>query len=212
MEYQIKRRSVGGLEVAYDEWVVSLVGDSGKELARVGSFIHEACARGLRDQLQEAFEKGYHVGRSESTDERMRRACLYANATEDPKALAQLREEEERQARQEALDARVDPLRKHLQEMELGNMDGEKSWEALMSGAHRALDGLERAGMAFLADQFTPEPDAEYIYDKELSNDCIDIYFQMSTGRYIGTLVGDDPHTDKHIDIDAAARAKKGDA
>lgn len=102
MKYEVKHRTVGGLETSYDEWVVSLVGDSGKELTRVGSFMHKTCAEGLAAQLQEAFDNGYCYGRGESTDERMRAAVLHANATEDPLALEALRRHVEAEQAREA--------------------------------------------------------------------------------------------------------------
>lgn len=94
------------------------------------------------------YSDGYSKGRNENTEERIRRANLYQNATEDPEALELLKKEEffkrgkehaarfdriqaKHQEDLEDLDTKMDPLREQLSKMVLGDMDGERSWEAL---------------------------------------------------------------------------------
>ena len=82
--YEINCRTVGGLETCYNEWVVSFQDETGRVVERVASFMHEACAAGLRDQLQRAYEHGWHTGRSAKTRAELVASLAYANASETP--------------------------------------------------------------------------------------------------------------------------------
>jgi len=77
IKYITRSRNVGGLEINYTEYQVLLVDDaqfsmssSGeKVIEMVGTFTHERCAEGLRDQLNDALQHGLNYSRNEEWGE-----------------------------------------------------------------------------------------------------------------------------------------------
>ena len=71
IRYITRSRKVNGLEINYEDHQVLLIDDAifnktdlaPKVIEIVGTFIHQLCATGLRDQLQEALQHGLNYNR-----------------------------------------------------------------------------------------------------------------------------------------------------